>query len=74
MYSPFFGFSRETHLAYSSNFEIKTERHCPSFLRFINLFFNRRVLGVGFRLGVTMFVLSKHERFGFFLLLLSLAF
>lgn len=51
---------------------IVRSRH--SFLRLINLFFNRPVMLTGLRLGITMCVLSKYEKFGFFLLMLSVAF
>ena len=45
-----------------------------SFLRLITLFFNRPVLLTGLRLGLTMCVLSKYEKLGFFFLMLSVAF
>jgi hypothetical protein len=51
---------------------IVRQRH--SFLRLIILFFNRPVMLTGLRLGLTMCVLSKYEKFGFFLLMLSVAF
>ena len=51
---------------------IVRSRH--SFLRLINLFFNRPVMLTGLRLGITMCVLSKYEKFGFFLLMLRVAF
>jgi len=44
------------------------------FLRFIALFFNQRVFASGFRLGLTLCVMSKYERLGFFFLMLSVAF
>ena len=45
-----------------------------SFLRLIALFFNQRVFASGFRLGLTLCVMSKYERLGFFFLMLSVAF
>jgi hypothetical protein len=49
-------------------------RERPYFLRLINLFFNQRVLGTGFRLILTFGVMARYERLGFFLLMLSVAF
>ena len=56
----------------NSNYQIaRPPRH--NFLRLINLFFNRRVLGAGVRLGVTLCVLSKYERLGLLVFVLIIA-
>lgn len=46
----------------------------PYFLRLINLFFNRRVLWAGLRLGMTITIMAKYERLGFLFLIFSVAF
>jgi len=76
------GFS-PTHLLYSAERKFsaqiatdynKKANHYPSFLRLINLFFNQRVCLSAIRLGLTLCVMSKYERLGFFFLMLSVAF
>lgn len=50
------------------------EHRRHNFLRLITLFFKKPVLLTGLRLGITMCVLSRYEKLGFFFLLLSVAF
>ena len=53
-------------------FQSQRRRH--PFLHLITLFFNQRVLGTGLRLGITLCVMAKYEKLGFFFLMLSVAF
>ena len=63
---------RECGTEFTKSNGIVRQRH--NFLRLITLFFNKPVLLAGLRLGITMCVISKYEKLGFFLLLLSVAF